>query len=215
MRGGKLYALVLSSIVSIAMSLPRLRNLLFVGLLLLVGGALLASYLLSWQPADREAAPLHCQGAAPALKPGQALKVMTWNIQYLAGKRYVFWDDLPDATGPDQRPTAEDLAFTLDEVVRVIRDEQPDLVLLQEIDDGSSATDDQDQLALIQERINDLYHCSAQAYEWKSAFVPTPHIFGSVGRKQATLSRYRIDSAERRQLPPRDGGLFDRLFGPR
>ncbi|MFU1925341.1 hypothetical protein ACM6PT_50350, partial [Klebsiella pneumoniae] len=72
-----------------------------------------------------------------------------------------------------------------------------------------SATDDQDQLALIQERINDLYHCSAQAYEWKSAFVPTPHIFGSVGRKQATLSRYRIDSAERRQLPPRDGGLFD------
>ncbi|WP_243723911.1 hypothetical protein, partial [Pseudomonas aeruginosa] len=26
MRGGKLYALVLSSIVSIAMSLPRLRN---------------------------------------------------------------------------------------------------------------------------------------------------------------------------------------------
>ncbi len=71
MRGGKLYALVLSSIVSIAMSLPRLRNLLFVGLLLLVGGALLASYLLSWQPADREAAPLHCQGAAPALKPGR------------------------------------------------------------------------------------------------------------------------------------------------
>ena len=193
MRGGKLYALVLSSIVSIAMSLPRLRNLLFVGLLLLVGGALLASYLLSWQPADREAAPLHCQGAAPALKPGQALKVITWNIQYLAGKRYVFWDDLPDATGPDQRPTAEDLAFTLDEVVRVIRDEQPDLVLLQEIDDGSSATDDQDQLALIQERINDLYHCSAQAYEWKSAFVPTPHIFGSVGRKQATLSRLPID----------------------
>ncbi|MGV8590751.1 hypothetical protein [Pseudomonas aeruginosa] len=54
---------------------------------------------------------------------------------------------------------------------------------------GFSATDVQDPLALIQERINDLYHCSAQAYEWKSAFVPTPHIFGSVGRKQATLSR--------------------------
>jgi hypothetical protein len=26
--------------------------------------------------------------------PGQALKVMTWNVQYLAGKRYVFWNDL-------------------------------------------------------------------------------------------------------------------------
>ncbi|MDI7110991.1 endonuclease/exonuclease/phosphatase family protein, partial [Pseudomonas aeruginosa] len=86
----------------------------FAGLPRVAGGPPPATYLLSWQPADREAAPLHCQGAAPALKPGQALKVMTWNIQYLAGKRYVFWDDLPDATGPDQRPTAEDLAFTLD-----------------------------------------------------------------------------------------------------
>ena len=99
------------------MSLPRLRNLLFVGLLLLVGGALLASYLLSWQPADREAAPLHCQGAAPALKPGSP-EGDDLEHPVPAGKRYVFWDDLPDATGPDQRPTAEDLAFTLDEVVR-------------------------------------------------------------------------------------------------
>ena len=46
------------------------------------------------------------------------LKVMTWNVQYLAGKRYVFWYDLPGGDGPDTRPSSEDLATTLDVIER-------------------------------------------------------------------------------------------------
>ena len=57
-----------------------------------------------------------CRGPAPQLVPGQAVKVMTWNVQHLAGKQYVFWNDLPDGSGPDDRATAEDLAYNLDEV---------------------------------------------------------------------------------------------------
>jgi hypothetical protein len=68
---------------------------------------------------------LRRQNAAPALVPGQALKVMTWNVQYLAGKRYVFWNDL-DGRATMKRPLLDDMAFSLDEVARVIRDEQPD-----------------------------------------------------------------------------------------
>src|SRR3546814_19482551 len=83
--------------------------------------------------------------------PGQALKVMTWNVQFLAGKRYVFWHDL--AQGNDESPTLEDMAFSLDEVARVIRDEQPDIVLLQELDDGAKASDYQNQLKLLQDRL--------------------------------------------------------------
>src|SRR5690606_32777428 len=107
---------------------PILLSLLFLALVLFV-----AVYALTWHPADRETAPVACSAPAPALQPGQALKVMTWNIQYLAGKRYVFWYDLADGSGTDERPTAEDIAYTLDEVVRVLRDEQPDIVLLQEL----------------------------------------------------------------------------------
>lgn len=184
-----------------AMFLPRpLRLFLFAALLLL--GALCALvYALTWRPAPREDAPLACTAQAPLLQPGQALKVMTWNVQYLAGKRYVFWYDLPRSDGPDERPSSEDLATTLDEVARVLRAEQPDIVLLQELHDGASASDHQDQLALLQEKLGDLYPCTSQAFYWKSAFVPHPRILGSVGMKLGTLSRFQISQAERLQLP--------------
>src|SRR3982751_1540701 len=75
-------------------------------------GLLIAS--LTWRPDAKEALPVSCNAQAPMLVPGQALKVMTWNVQYLAGKRYVFWNDL--AAGTDENPTPEDMAFSLDEV---------------------------------------------------------------------------------------------------
>jgi endonuclease/exonuclease/phosphatase family metal-dependent hydrolase len=190
-----------------------LRNAL---LLLVLIAALLYALLhsVSWQPEPREKPPVSCKAEAPTLVPGQALKVMTWNVQYLAGKRYVFWYDMADGSGPDDRPTAEDLAYNLDEVARVIRAEEPDVVLLQELDDGAKATDYQDQLALLQERVVDLYPCSASAFDWKAEFVPDRHIFGSVGRKLATLSKFRIAQAERLQLPHRPGSWLGDFFTP-
>ncbi|SED47373.1 endonuclease/exonuclease/phosphatase family protein [Pseudomonas anguilliseptica] len=194
------------------MPLPRLLrlSLLILASLLCVLAALI--YSLTWHPAAREAAPVSCQTNAPQLQPGQALKVMTWNIQYLAGKRYVFWYDLADGSGPDQRPSAEDLAFTLDEVARILRDEQPDIVLLQELHNGAKATDYQNQLALLHERLSDLYPCSSQAYYWKAALVPHPQILGSVGMQLGTLSRFQISRAERLQLPLMPADPISRQF---
>ncbi|MBV4473762.1 endonuclease/exonuclease/phosphatase family protein [Pseudomonas botevensis] len=185
--------------------------LLFVVLAIIVAG--LAIFSLTWRPDARETLPVSCNGKPPTLVPGQALKVMTWNVQYLAGKRYVFWNDL--AQGDDEAPTPEDMAFSLDEVARVIRDEQPDVVLLQELDDGAKASDYQNQLKLLQERVADLYPCSAHAFDWKADFVPDPHVFGSVGRQLATLSRYRIEHAERVQLPVAPANVISRQFQPK
>ncbi|MBC3411398.1 endonuclease/exonuclease/phosphatase family protein [Pseudomonas sp. SWRI51] len=185
-----------------------LRNALLFMLLLLTALWLLADHL-GWQPAPRETLPVACQGSPAPLTPGQSLKVMSWNVQYLAGKRYVFWYD--QGRGSDTRPSAEDLAFNLDEVARVIRAEQPDIVLLQELDRDAKATGYQDQLALLRERLADLYPCSVQAYDWQSGFVPDRHIFGSVGRTLATLSRYPIAKAERLQLPNAADGALARL----
>jgi endonuclease/exonuclease/phosphatase family metal-dependent hydrolase len=183
------------------------------GLLIVIGLAGAMVYSLTWRPDAREVLPVSCSTQAPTLAPGQALKVMTWNVQYLAGKRYVFWDDL--AAGTDEAPTADDMAFSLDEVARVIRDEQPDIVLLQELDDGAKASGYQNQLKLLQERVADLYPCSAHAFDWKADFIPDPHIFGSVGRQLATLSRYEIEHAERLQLPVSQGNLISRQFKPK
>ncbi|MGY2276817.1 endonuclease/exonuclease/phosphatase family protein [Pseudomonas monsensis] len=186
-------------------------TLFFVLLALALAAALMFS--LTWRPDARETLPVSCTTSAPTLVPGQALKVMTWNVQYLAGKRYVFWNDL--AQGDDDAPTLEDMAFSLDEVARVIRDEQPDVVLLQELDDGAKASDYQDQLKLLQERVADLYPCSTSAFDWKADFVPDRHIFGSVGRQLATLSRYRIEHAERLQLPVAEANFISRQFQPK
>ncbi|NBF03220.1 endonuclease/exonuclease/phosphatase family protein [Pseudomonas sp. Fl5BN2] len=191
----------------------RLLRVTLLSLLLI--GALLSGliYSLTWRPEAKESLTVSCSAKAAPLVPGQALKVLTWNLQYLAGKRYVFWND--QLQGEDERPTLEDMAFSLDEVARVIRDEQPDLVLLQEVDNGAKASAYQDQFKLLQERLADLYPCSTQAYDWKADFVPSPHIFGSVGRQLATLSRYRIEHAERLQLPVTPGHLISRQFQPK
>jgi endonuclease/exonuclease/phosphatase family metal-dependent hydrolase len=190
--------------------LLRYTLLLVVLAIVLIGGLL---FSLTWRPDARETVPVSCTGTPPTLVPGQALKVMTWNVQFLAGKRYVFWNDL--AQGDDEAPTLEDMAFSLDEVARVIRDEQPDVVLLQELDDGAKASDYQDQLKLLQERVADLYPCSASTFDWKAEFVPDRHIFGSVGRQLATLSRYRIEHAERLQLPVAAANFISRQFQPK
>lgn len=192
--------------------MPRVLRFALLSLSVLAVGLVALVYALTWHPAEREPAVLACQAEAPQLQPGQALKVMTWNLQYLAGKRYVFYYDLPDGEGPDERPTAEDLAYSLDEVVRVIREEQPDVVNLQELHEGARATDYQDQLALLQERLADVYPCASQAFYWKAAFLPDPHILGSVGLKLATLSRFHIESAERLQLPLEANDPFSRQF---
>lgn len=197
--------------ISRAMTRLLRYTLLLAVLALVLIGALMFS--LTWRPDTRETLPVSCTGKPPTLVPGQALKVMTWNVQYLAGKRYVFWNDL--AQGNDEAPTLEDMAFSLDEVTRVIRDEQPDVVLLQELDDGAKASDYQDQLKLLQERVADLYPCSASAFDWKAEFVPDAHVFGSVGRQLATLSRYRIEHAERLQLPVASANFISRQFQPK
>ncbi|KNH19022.1 endonuclease [Pseudomonas syringae] len=193
--------------------MTRLLRYTLLCVLIAIGLIALLIYSLTWRPEAKEVLPVSCNAQAPTLVPGQALKVMTWNVQYLAGKRYVFWSDL--AAGNDERPTPEDMAFSLDEVARVIRDEQPDIVLLQELDDGAKASDYQNQFKLLQDRVTDLYPCSAQAFDWKADFVPEPHIYGSVGRQLATLSRYRIEHAERLQLPVASANFISRQFKPK
>lgn len=193
--------------------MTRLLRYTLLGLLILVSLLFSFLYSLTWRPDAKETLPVSCSTSAPVLVPGQALKVMTWNVQYLAGKRYVFWNDL--AQGPDESPTAEDMAFSLDEVARVIRDEQPDVVLLQALDDDAKASGYQHQLKLLQERLADLYPCSTHAFDWKADFVPDPHIFGSVGRQLATLSRYQIEHAERLQLPEAPINFISRQLQPK
>jgi endonuclease/exonuclease/phosphatase family metal-dependent hydrolase len=158
--------------------------------------------LTTYHPGELEPAPLTCGEEAPVLKRGQPVKILSWNVQYMAGKNYVFYYDILDGSGPDTRPTRKDIDATTAEVARVILEEDPDIVLLQEMDDGAARTDGEDQHAILLGMLKEgRYVCHAQAFYWKAGFVPHPKIMGAVGLKFSMFSRYKIERAERRALP--------------
>lgn len=151
---------------------------------------------LTFFPKPRELEQVHNLLDAPLLSPNQSLKVMTFNVQYMAGKNYIFYYD----GGPDHRPSPADIGKTLAEVARIIQDEQPDIVLLQEVDDGSKRTDYEDQLARLLNLMPDHRYNYATAFYWKANYVPIPQINGRIGMKLVTLSKYRMETAVRHQL---------------
>ncbi|HRE25947.1 MAG TPA: endonuclease/exonuclease/phosphatase family protein, partial [Anaerolineales bacterium] len=140
-------------------------------------------------------------------------KVMTYNVQYLAGKEHVFFYDVPDLSGPDSRPTPASSARALEAIASLINAEDPDIVLLQELDHGARRTDYRDQLPLLLARLRGPYACSAEAFYWKAPFVPYPKIWGAVGLKLATLTKAGPARAVRRNLPSDFGNPLISLFG--
>lgn len=158
----------------------------------------------TYHPADIESMAVNCPQSAPTLQTGQSLKVLTWNVQTMSGKNYVFWNDLPNGNGPDERPSPKDITLTLSEVARVIKDENPDIIFLVEIDKGAARTDYEDQFTRLKALLPSDYVCSTFAYYWKAIYVPHPRIHGSVGWTEVVLSKYQISAEERHQLslPP-------------
>ncbi len=179
------------------------------GLLLLL--LLFLVWFLTWHPQKRFSLT-PSNGLAPPLPSGAPLKVLSWNVQYMAGKNYVFFYDLLNGSGPHTRPTSKDIATTLREVARVIRQEDPDIVLLQEVDDGARRSDGEDQLAQLLELLEGAYPARVSTFYWKARFVPHPKIMGSVGTKLALLSKYRIARALHHSLPLMPGSWIEQQF---
>ncbi len=144
----------------------------------------------------------------PPVSKKDEIKLMSWNVQFMAGKNYHFYF----GGGSDTRPSSKDIAQTTEEVARVIRDEDPDIVLLQEVDDGAKRTDQEDQLEKLLERLPDEYGSHASAFYWKAAFSPHPKIMGSVGMKLSVISKFRIENALRHQLALKPDNWFVRQF---
>ena len=171
-------------------------------ILALVAAVLILAFRLStFHPKPIQAEKVYARSEAPALQSGQRLKVLNWNLQYMAGKNYVFFYDEWDGSGKDDRPSRQDIEASYAEVVRVLLDEDPDLLILQELHDGSSSTDGEDQLERLLGYLPESYAYYASAFYWKAAFVPHPRIMGSAGMKLAIISKYRVDEAFRYQLP--------------
>ncbi|TGK06011.1 endonuclease/exonuclease/phosphatase family protein [Leptospira selangorensis] len=162
---------------------------------------LLLVYFSTFHPSDLESVQVKCEEGAPSLKFSEPVKVLSWNIQYFAGRNRVFWYDVPDETGPDTGPSREEIESTLKKVANVILERDPDFVLFQEVDDGAKKTYSENQSERILPLLSDKYPCQTEAFYWKAGFVPHPKIMGSVGMKLTIFSKYKILSASRHQLP--------------
>ncbi len=186
------------------MSIARMLGLLWrLGVALAVLASLFAGlvWALTWHPAEVQAEAVSCSDDAPLLPASGSVRVLNWNVQYMAGKDYVFWYDLLDGSGPDLQPSRESIDRTIAAVARVIREEAPDVILLQEVDDGAERTYREDQVGRLLALLPEHYACQTSAYYWKATYVPERHVRGAVGMKLVTISRYRISAGTRYQLP--------------
>ena len=166
----------------------------------ILGALVLTINLITYHPEPIEDMKVQCAADAPDLQPGQEVKVMNWNVQYMAGKSYVFWYDVSDGSGKDQEPEFSEVKKTLAEFLEIVKSEKPDVLLLQEVNVDAKSTNYMDQIAEIMDGLGPDYPCHTSAYYWKADFVPDPNVMGSVGMKLLTISRFRMESARRHQL---------------
>lgn len=178
---------------------------------LLMATALVAGC--SWaQPfPDTMPAQIEGDGATTALQAGDTLTVLSWNLQYSAGRSHHFFYDGGDAV----HVPAADVEATVDAIAEVIREVDPDLLLLQEVDRDSARTGRLDQLPPLVE--------AGDAARWTTAtyhrcpYVPVPFgdALGRVDMHLALASRGELRGAERIQLPLLDEPAWRQAFNLR
>lgn len=57
---------------------------------ILFGSLLILIYVITYHPDQAEPAEIVCNANAPILKENSKIKVLVWNVQYLAGKKRFF-----------------------------------------------------------------------------------------------------------------------------
>lgn len=174
---------------------------LFKWLLLLI--TVLAVAFLFWvysstfHPDDVMHEPIVSPAALPRLQAGQRVKILSWNVQFMAGNadNHFFYDD-----GPDPWPSKQRIEQTLTQAAAFIRAQNPDLVLLQEVDDLADRTHLFDQTQGLLELLPD-YQAYTETFYWKADYLPHPQINGRVGMKLVVLSKVALGEATRYALP--------------
>ena len=142
------------------------------------------------------------------LPVGKPIKVMTYNIQFALGKYTRFWE-----YNPHDMPSQKQVEATLQDIRRVIAEQDPDIVFLQEASRYSVISHYIDQISGIREELGEGY-CQKSQYYWNNAFVPTPNMFGPMDYSLVIFSRYSIENLNVTYLPE-DWTMPRALFSPK
>lgn len=157
---------------------------------------------------DLEPAALYRNPAAgPGPAPSGRIRVMTWNVKYAGARLRFFWE----CDGTRTLMTEAEVSANLDALAERIRREDPDLVLLQEVDTWRSKRSAYlDQVDGLLRRTGLGY--GAYASQWKADYVPSDGI-GPIDSGNAVLSRWPITAATRHALPLKtESSSLERYF---
>ncbi len=124
--------------------MKRVLNYILLGLAILIGTVAIGGWLLlrwlNFFPPPEMPAEVTCDTERKEpphpLEVGKKFRVLSWNIQYSASRKYKFFYD----GGKDVYPKREDVEATIKKIAKVIDKEKPDVVLLQEVDRGADRT---------------------------------------------------------------------------
>ncbi len=129
-----------------------------------------------------------------------SLRILCWNIGYggLGDNMDFFYDG-----GTRVRDTKERTMENLSAIIATIREQDADIVLLQEVDLDSKRTYHIDECAMLHEALPEYYMYFA--YNYRSFFVPIPlhEPMGRMGSGLVILSKFRPDTVVRHQYPSR------------
>ena len=125
---------------------------------------------------------------------GDSLKVVTWNIKFAGGRIDFFFDCYGDRV----LMTKDEVLSNLDGLAKKIKELDPDIILLQEIDLPSKRSAYIDQVQYLLDHTDLNY--GVYASQWKSDFVPSDGI-GRIDTGSAILSKYKLKNGKRIALP--------------
>lgn len=154
------------------------------------------AFLTEHKPASEEEATVVSAGAAQPLEVNTTFTVLSWNLQFGAGRKREFFYD----GGPAVHVPEADVRATMAKMREALAGAGPDIALLQEVDRNCKRTAYIDQLPAYVQGARAASYVSVPYH--RSPFVPKPltNPLGRVDMHLAILSRALLTHAVRRQL---------------
>ena len=169
------------------------------GAILLLVAALLAFVSITeYRPSDLES--IASEGTAQkTLYVGEPVTLMTWNVGFgaLDENSDSFLDGGTMVRAESKEAVLNNMAGICNEIEAI----HPDILLLQELDRGSSRSCSVEEYAYISERMDGYAQVFANNY--KAAYIPypLPKTLGKVDSGIATFSVFPMDASDRVRLP--------------
>jgi len=136
--------------------------------------------------------------SSDTLSRDEKFSIMTWNIGYcgLGDEADFFMEGGDDVTTYDKAGVSANLKAITQEII----DLDPDIALLQEVDQDSTRSYHINELQYLGKNLSDYQYAFANNFKCEFVPYPIPPI-GKVDSGISTFSKYEITSAKRTQLP--------------